>query len=87
MRSAQLVCELLPFEVRLPLSDVHWHSARDGQAQPSRNQMRVRGEPCSPTPTRPKGLAWATFTQMTPAPNEVGGIANAIYGSVAANLS
>lgn len=27
------------------------------------------------------GLAWATFTQMTPAPNEVGGIANAIYGS------
>jgi phosphate transport system permease protein len=27
------------------------------------------------------GLAWATFTQMTPPPNEVGGIANAIYGS------
>ena len=27
------------------------------------------------------GLAWATFTQMTPAPNEVGGLANAIYGS------
>lgn len=27
------------------------------------------------------GLAWATFTQMTPAPNEAGGIANAIYGS------
>lgn len=27
------------------------------------------------------GLAVATFTQMTPAPNEVGGLANAIYGS------
>ena len=27
------------------------------------------------------GLAWATFTQMTPPPNEVGGIANALYGS------
>lgn len=27
------------------------------------------------------GLAFATFTQMTPAPNEVGGLANAIYGS------
>ncbi|MES2944538.1 MAG: phosphate ABC transporter permease PstA [Pseudomonadota bacterium] len=27
------------------------------------------------------GLSVATFTQMTPAPNEVGGIANAIYGS------
>ena len=27
------------------------------------------------------GLAIATFTQMTPPPNEVGGIANAIYGS------
>jgi phosphate transport system permease protein len=27
------------------------------------------------------GLAWATVTQMTPPPNEVGGIANAIYGS------
>ncbi len=27
------------------------------------------------------GLAWATFTEMTPPPNEVGGIANAIYGS------
>ncbi|VTU29012.1 phosphate ABC transporter permease PstA [Variovorax sp. RA8] len=28
------------------------------------------------------GLALATFTQMTPPPNEVGGIANAIFGSV-----
>jgi phosphate transport system permease protein len=28
------------------------------------------------------GLAWATFTQMTPPPNEVGGLANAIWGSV-----
>ncbi len=28
------------------------------------------------------GLSLATFTQMTPAPNEAGGIANAIYGSV-----
>jgi phosphate transport system permease protein len=27
------------------------------------------------------GLAWSTVTQMTPPPNEVGGIANAIYGS------
>lgn len=27
------------------------------------------------------GIAVATFTQMTPAPNEVGGLANAIYGS------
>ncbi len=27
------------------------------------------------------GLSWATFSQMTPPPNEVGGIANAIYGS------
>ncbi len=27
------------------------------------------------------GLSVATFTQMTPAPNEVGGLANAIYGS------
>ena len=27
------------------------------------------------------GLTWATLTQMTPPPNEVGGIANAIYGS------
>ncbi len=27
------------------------------------------------------GLAWGTLTQMTPPPNEVGGIANAIYGS------
>lgn len=27
------------------------------------------------------GLSWATVSQMTPAPNEVGGIANAIYGS------
>jgi phosphate transport system permease protein len=27
------------------------------------------------------GLAWATFTQMTPPPNEVGGLANALYGS------
>jgi phosphate transport system permease protein len=27
------------------------------------------------------GLAWATFTQMTPAPNEAGGIANALWGS------
>ena len=27
------------------------------------------------------GLAWATITQMTPPPNEVGGIANALYGS------
>ena len=28
------------------------------------------------------GLSIATFTQMTPAPNDPGGIANAIYGSV-----
>jgi phosphate transport system permease protein len=27
------------------------------------------------------GLTWATLSQMTPPPNEVGGIANAIYGS------
>ncbi len=27
------------------------------------------------------GLAWSTLTQMTPPPNETGGIANAIYGS------
>ncbi|MEJ7685939.1 MAG: phosphate ABC transporter permease PstA [Variovorax sp.] len=27
------------------------------------------------------GIALATFTEMTPPPNEVGGIANAIYGS------
>ncbi|MCZ8251539.1 MAG: phosphate ABC transporter permease PstA [Hylemonella sp.] len=27
------------------------------------------------------GLAWATLTQMTPPPNEAGGIANALYGS------
>lgn len=27
------------------------------------------------------GIAFATFTQMTPGPNEVGGLANAIYGS------
>jgi phosphate transport system permease protein len=27
------------------------------------------------------GLALATFTEMTPPPNEVGGIANALYGS------
>ena len=27
------------------------------------------------------GLSWATLSQMTPAPNEVGGLANAIYGS------
>ncbi len=27
------------------------------------------------------GLTWATVSQMTPAPNEVGGIANALYGS------
>lgn len=27
------------------------------------------------------GLSWATFSQMTPAPNEVGGLANALYGS------
>ncbi len=28
------------------------------------------------------GLAWSTLTQMTPAPNEDGGLANAIFGSV-----
>ncbi len=28
------------------------------------------------------GLAWSTVSQMTPPPNEAGGIANAIYGSV-----
>jgi phosphate transport system permease protein len=28
------------------------------------------------------GISLATFTQMTPAPNEAGGIANAIYGSI-----
>ena len=27
------------------------------------------------------GIAFATFTQMTPAPNEAGGLANAIFGS------
>ncbi|MEZ0306897.1 MAG: phosphate ABC transporter permease PstA [Ramlibacter sp.] len=27
------------------------------------------------------GLAWATFTEMTPGPNEAGGIANALWGS------
>ena len=27
------------------------------------------------------GITLATFTEMTPAPNEPGGIANAIYGS------
>ena len=27
------------------------------------------------------GLTWATVTQMTPPPNEAGGLANAIYGS------
>jgi phosphate transport system permease protein len=27
------------------------------------------------------GLAFSTFSQMTPAPNDVGGLANAIYGS------
>jgi phosphate transport system permease protein len=27
------------------------------------------------------GLNWATFTQMTPAPNDAGGIANALWGS------
>ena len=27
------------------------------------------------------GLTWATVSQMTPSPNEAGGIANAIYGS------
>ncbi|WP_427915584.1 phosphate ABC transporter permease PstA [Ramlibacter sp. MMS24-I3-19] len=28
------------------------------------------------------GLTWATLSQMTPAPNDEGGLANAIYGSV-----
>ncbi len=28
------------------------------------------------------GLSWATLTEMTPPPNEDGGLANAIYGSV-----
>ena len=28
------------------------------------------------------GLAWATFSQMTPPPNETGGILNAIWGSL-----
>lgn len=28
------------------------------------------------------GLAWATFTQMTPPPEEAGGLANAIMGSI-----
>ena len=27
------------------------------------------------------GLSWAVFSEMTPAPNEPGGLANAIYGS------
>jgi len=27
------------------------------------------------------GLSWATLTQMTPPPNDTGGLANAIYGS------
>ena len=27
------------------------------------------------------GLTWATVSQMTPPPNEAGGIANALYGS------
>jgi phosphate transport system permease protein len=27
------------------------------------------------------GLTWATFSQMTPPPNDEGGLANAIYGS------
>jgi phosphate transport system permease protein len=27
------------------------------------------------------GMAWATFTQMTPPPNEAGGLLNAIWGS------
>jgi phosphate transport system permease protein len=29
-----------------------------------------------------EGLTWATLTQMTPPPNEEGGLANAIYGSL-----
>lgn len=28
------------------------------------------------------GLTWATLTQSTPAPNEIGGLANAIWGSL-----
>ncbi|MBG9386740.1 phosphate ABC transporter permease PstA [Caenimonas sp. DR4.4] len=28
------------------------------------------------------GLAWATFSQMTPPPNEAGGLANALWGSL-----
>jgi phosphate transport system permease protein len=28
------------------------------------------------------GIAWATFTQMTPPPNEAGGILNALWGSL-----
>jgi phosphate transport system permease protein len=28
------------------------------------------------------GIAWATFSQMTPPPNEAGGIANALWGSL-----
>jgi phosphate transport system permease protein len=28
------------------------------------------------------GLTWATFSQMTPPPNEAGGIANALWGSL-----
>lgn len=28
------------------------------------------------------GLAWSTLTEMTPAPNEDGGLANAMYGSL-----
>jgi phosphate transport system permease protein len=28
------------------------------------------------------GMTWSTLTQMTPPPNEAGGIANAIYGSL-----
>jgi phosphate transport system permease protein len=28
-----------------------------------------------------QGLSWTTLTQMTPPPNEAGGLANAIYGS------
>ncbi|WP_442968829.1 phosphate ABC transporter permease PstA [Ramlibacter sp.] len=28
------------------------------------------------------GLAWSTLTEMTPPPNEAGGLANAIYGSL-----
>ncbi|RYY52145.1 MAG: phosphate ABC transporter permease PtsA, partial [Comamonadaceae bacterium] len=28
------------------------------------------------------GLTWATLTQMTPPPNEAGGVANAIWGSL-----